>query len=48
MKVESCQNMSLFLFLVRERNIIEYFKCWNVVFMKEEMLCDRCTGLDWK
>jgi len=40
--------MSLFLFLVRKRNIIEYFKCWNVVLMKEEMLFDRCTGLDWK
>jgi len=40
--------MSLFLFLVRERNIIEYFKCWNVVFVKEEMLFDGYTGLDWK
>ena len=48
MRVGSCQNMSLFLFLVRERNIIEYFKCWNVVFMKVEMLSDRFTGLDWK
>ena len=35
MGVGSCWNMSLFLFLVRERNIIGYFKCWNVVFMKE-------------
>ena len=48
MGVESCRNMSIFLFMVRERNIIEYFKCWNVVYMKEEMLVDRCTGLDWK
>jgi len=46
MGVYSCRNMSLFLFLVRERNIIVYFKCWNVVFMKEEMLFDGSTGLD--
>jgi len=46
--VQSCENMSLFLFLDRERNIIEYFKWWNVVFMKEEMLFDHFTGLDWK
>jgi len=40
--------MSLFLFLFRERNIIEYFKCWNVVFMKVGTLFDGSTGLDWK